>query len=50
VIFEGGASEADLASAELITKAIRGGVSVGTRTVADTIEAGCARPRSNGSS
>ena len=40
VIFEGGSREADVALAELITKASRGGVSVGTRTVADAIEAG----------
>ena len=40
VIFEGGSREADVALAELITKASRGCVSVGTRTVADAIEAG----------
>ncbi len=34
-MFEGTSREADLALAELITKASRGGVSVGTRTVAD---------------
>ena len=40
VMFEGTSREADLALAELITKASRGGVSVGTRTVADVVEAG----------
>ncbi|MCO5312097.1 MAG: site-specific integrase [Microthrixaceae bacterium] len=40
VMFEGTSREADLALAELITKASRGGVSVRTRTVADAVEAG----------
>jgi integrase len=40
VIFHGTAREADVALAELITQASRGQVSVGTRTVADAIEAG----------
>ena len=40
VMFEGTSRQADLALAELITKASRGGVSVGTRTVADAVEAG----------
>ena len=39
VMFEGTSRQADLALAELITKASRGDVSVGTRTVADAIEA-----------
>ena len=40
VIFIGTSRDADVALADLITKASRGQVSVGTRTVADAIEAG----------
>jgi integrase len=48
VVFHGTAREADVALAELITKASRGHVSVGARTVAEAVEAGLRRAEPEG--